>query len=99
MTLQNFWYAISHIPGDANKVADQLSRFPSGLLPLTMHAIRLSDFGVGPQQLRCGALGVVSSEAKQRMYFDQCHNDTMGHMSIYSTLRRLHDLGTHCPMR
>ena len=97
MFLQNFDYAIVYKPGQEIPVPDTLSRAPAGH-HAGMHAVRVSDFGSAPRQLTIGALGAVVSddeadEAQHRRLFLQHHNETVGHMGVHETCRRLRVAG------
>ena len=93
LSLQQFSFGVSFLPGAKNVVADTLSRAPMGA-PLSVGAIRLSDFEAAPGPRRVETLrGVVSPIPEQRAWFDAAHNETVGHMGVHATLRMLQGQG------
>lgn len=97
LLLQSLCYAVSHIPGALNVIADALSRTPARI-GHALHALRLSDFDPPSWPMRLGAVRAVASEMSSdvaRGLFLQHHNDTVGHRGLHSVLRALQQLG-HC---
>jgi hypothetical protein len=95
LLLQSLSYAISHIAGVANVIADALSRTPARL-GYALHALRLSDFDPPSWPKRLGAVRAVSQDVnldEARVLFLQQHNDTVGHRGLHAVLRSLQQLG------
>ena len=95
LLLQSLCYAVSHIPGTVNVIADALSRTPART-GHTLHALRLGDFDPPSWPRRLGAVRAVSDhidEEQARVLFLQQHNDTVGHRGLHAVLRALQQLG------
>ena len=58
LLLQSLSYAISHIPGPSNVIADALSRTPARI-GHALHALRLTDFDALPGPMWLGAVRAV----------------------------------------
>jgi hypothetical protein len=93
LLLQSMSFAVSYLPGEKNVVADALSRAPRGMR-LGLLAVRLADFCASTLPIRLGAMqGVEPSDSERRTWFDEVHNDTMGHFGVHATLRALQSAG------
>jgi hypothetical protein len=94
LLMQSMCYAISHISGVSNVIADALSRTPARI-GYSLHALRLCDFDAPTWSMRLGAVRAVEIESGDaaKELFLQHHNDTVGHVGLHAVLRALQSVG------
>ena len=97
LLLQSLSYAVTHIAGDVNEIADELSCAPAHI----GHALRLSDFNPPCWPMRLGAVRAVSQsmtidEDTARSLFLQQHRDTADYTQCCERCSNLATPGPEC---
>ena len=87
MVMQNFSYALLHVPDVEMSIPDAMSR---ALLTPELKAVEWTDFTASSSRTSAlGVMRVVDAVDERRVIFDSCHNSTQGHNGIQRTVNEI----------